>query len=127
MTRIIIECIPAEQQRYPTDGDWYFDKSNGDLHIKITGSDVLSEDRRFLYALHEIVEAKLCFNHGVTEGAVDFFDIKFEKDREAGLHGEDAEPGDHPHAPYRKEHRCAMLIEHMMAHFLGIDDYGEVS
>jgi len=39
----------------------------------------------------------------------------------------DGEPGDLPDAPYRKEHRFAMLIEHMMAHELGIEGYVAVT
>lgn len=126
MTRIIIEAIPADKQRYPTDGDWYFDKSNGDLHIRITGADILDEDQAFLWALHEMVEVKLCHKHGITQGAVDAFDIQFEKDRGPRGLDDDVEPGDDPAAPYRREHRAAMLIEHMMAIFLGKWDYGEV-
>lgn len=124
--RIIIEAIDHKDQRYDTSGDWYFDRSNGDLHIKVDGADVLDQDEAFLIALHELVEAKLCHKAGVTEGAVDAFDFKFEADRAAGKHSEEAEPGDHPDAPYRKEHRCAMLIEHMMAIFLGRFDYGRM-
>lgn len=126
MPRIIIEAVEYKDQRYDTLGDWYFDRANGDLIIRVTGADPLDQDEAFLIALHELVEAKLCHKHGVTEGQVDEFDFAFEADRAAGKHTEDEEPGDHPDAPYRREHRCAMLIEHMTALFLGRYDYGKV-
>lgn len=103
--------------RQPGCGDWYFDTSNGDLHVKVCGPDVFDHDETFLLALHELIEAKLCFNAGVTQGAVDHFDSKFEGD---------GEPGDDPKAPYQRQHRAAMLIEHQMAIFLGKWDHGSV-
>lgn len=123
MTRIIIEAIAADKHRLPAyqgidgAGDWYFDPKNGDLHICVTGTDVFDQNDVFLVALHELIEAKLCACHGVTQGAVDAFDAAFESDGEAG---------DDPAAPYQKEHRAAMLIEHSVAMMLGIWDYGEV-
>lgn len=119
--RIIIETVTAEEMRPPYNapgpmcGDWYL-ASDGVLMIKVT-ADVLSREG-FLYALHELVEAMLCMQHGVPQGAVDAFDAKFTGD---------GEPGDDPRAPYRDQHRQAMLIEHLMANFLGMDGYGTVS
>lgn len=98
-------------------GDWYWDTKTGDLHIKVAGADVWEQEEKFLIALHEMIEARLCFKSGVTQGAVDRFDSKFEGD---------GEPGDDPGAPYRVQHRQAMLIEHMAALFLGKTDYGTV-
>jgi len=115
-TKIIIEAIPQEQQRYPTSGDWFFD-TEGNLLIRVTGSDVFDEDEAFLIALHELVESKLCAKHGITQGAVDKFDMAFE--------GE-GEPGDDPAAPYGREHRAAMILEHAMALMLGLWTYGRV-
>lgn len=116
MTRIIIEAIPAEQQRYDTLGDWFWD-AHGNLIIRVTGTDVIDQDDVFLIALHELIEVKLCHKRGVTQGAVDAFDMAFT---------EEGEPGDHPDAPYRKEHRQAMILEHLMANFLGHTDYGSI-
>lgn len=122
MTKIIIEAVAPGQMRldaYKEEGcgDWYFDPSNGDLHIKVAGADVLDQDEVFLIALHELIEAKLCLKAGVVQGAVDAFDATF-----AG----EGEPGDDPAAPYQRQHRAAMMIEHLMAIFLGRFDYGEV-
>lgn len=126
MSRIIIDAVKQEDQRYDTTGDWFFDPSNGDLHIRVTGGDALDEDEAFLVALHELIEVKLCQRDGITQGAVDAFDMQFEKDRAAGLHEEDAEPGDHKDAPYREQHRKAMLVEHLTAILLGRFDYGRM-
>ena len=121
-TRIIIEAVPPEKMRLPAYheplcGDWFFNPGNGDLHIQIAAADIWDDEEAFLIALHETIEARLCFKAGVTQGAVDTFDSQFTGD---------GEPGDDPKAPYRDQHRAAMLIEHMMAWFLGKRDYGDV-
>lgn len=120
--RIIIETVTHEEMRPPynepgedTRGDWYV-ATDGVLIIKVT-ADVLSREG-FLFALHEMIEAFLCIQRGVPQAAVDVFDAKFTGD---------GEPGDDPRAPYRDEHRQAMLIEHLMANFLGMDGYGSVT
>lgn len=122
MSKIIIEAVRPEDMRldaYKEEGcgDWYFDPSNGDLHIRVVGADVLDQDEVFLVALHEFCEAVLCYRAGVTQGAVDAFDTAFKGD---------GEPGDDMAAPYRKQHRMAMMIEHQMALMMGRWDYGEV-
>lgn len=122
MTRIIIEAVPADQMRldaYKAEdcGDWFVDRGNGDIHIRVVGTDVWDEEEKFLIALHELVEARLCHKAGVTEGEVDQFDRAFTGD---------GEPGDHPDSPYRKQHRGAMMVEHLTAILLGRFDHGEV-
>lgn len=118
--RIIIETVTPEEHRPPYNGidapagDWYF-ATDGVLVIKIS-ADVLSPEG-FLFALHELVEAMLCRHRGIPQEAVDAFDARFQ--------GE-GEPGDDPRAPYRAEHRFSMLIEHQVAHELGIEGYGKV-
>ena len=122
---IIIEGVGSHQQRYDTLGDWHWDV-HGNLRIAVCDgggneTDPFENDEAFLIALHELVEAKLCHRAGITQGAVDAFDMRFVADgRRTG------EPGDDPEAPYRVQHRQAMLIEHMMAVFLGKTDYGRV-
>lgn len=122
MTRIIIEAVQPDKMRlkaYHQEGcgDWFVDRGNGDIHIQVAGPDVWDDEQSFLIALHELVESRLCFKHGVVEGAVDAFDAAF-----TGK----GEPGDDPASPYRNEHRAAMMIEHMMALFLGRFDYGSM-
>jgi len=118
MNRIDIRFIPGEEQRYDTVGDWWF--ADDCLHIRATGD----EPEALLIALHELVEAYLCKRRGVSQEAVDAHDWRFQAELEAKLHPDDAEPGDDPRAPYRREHRFSMLMEMLLAHELGLDGYG---
>ncbi len=127
MNRILIEAVEAEMMRPPYNaqeegGDWFVNGA-GELVIRVIGEN-LDKPEAFLFALHELVEAALCRKDGVSQEAVDRFDLAYEgmEDR-----GPDDEPGDHPASPYRKQHRRAMLIEHMMAWFMGITNYGTVA
>ena len=121
--RIDIRVIPQEWQRYDTAGDWYFDGDT--LDIAVTGTD-LADDETFLIALHELVEAHLCRKRGITAEAVDAFDKAWIAAHPGYLDGTEGEPGDDPAAPYRREHRFACLIEHLVAHELGVTGYGRV-
>ncbi len=121
--KIIIESIPASQQRYDTCGDWWFDQ-DGTLQLRVSSDDptLTTENHQLLVALHELVEAKLCQARGITQQQVDDYDMGSEQYfKENG-----EEPGDQFDAPYRREHRFAMLIEHLMAHELGLTGYGRV-
>lgn len=125
MNRIIIEAMPPDQMRLepyrePGCGDWHWDKE-GNLHVQIAcegDKNVWDDEFSFLIALHELVEARLCFKDQVTQGAVDAFDATFT--------GE-GEPGDDPAAPYRQQHRKAMMVEHLMALLMGKFDHGEMA
>ena len=122
MSRIIIQAVTPDQVRLsayaePGSGDWFY-SPGGDLHIQVTCKgerDVIDRKELFLVALHELVEAVLCRHDGVPQAAVDTFDTVFNGD---------GEPGDHPEAPYQKQHRMACLIEFTTALFLGQHDYG---
>jgi hypothetical protein len=84
--RIVIETIPHSQRRYPTVGDWQFDKA-GDLHITVSK---MSDQRyEFLVAAHEMIEAYLAIHAGVSPTAVDRFDKAYEANRKPG---DDSEP-----------------------------------
>jgi hypothetical protein len=113
--KIIIETIPHQQQRYPTVGDWIFDK-DGTLHITV--SDMGDDRYEFLVGVHEAVEAFLCRHRGISEESITEFDIKFEKNRQ---YNDISEPGDNPLAPYRKEHFFATSIERLIAAELKVD------
>jgi hypothetical protein len=122
MKQILICFIPSQQMRYGnTWGDWYYDRDQ--LIIDVT-NELPSESHMVLVALHEFVEAILCRKRGISQNVVDQFDIPFDRDFD-GVHYE-GELGDHPQAPYGHEHRFAMLIEHLMAHELGISGYGRI-
>lgn len=118
--RIIIETIPRDKMRYDTLGDWFF--RGDELVIQVADKPAPSDQyvghyEPFLIALHELVEVRLCQARGITQEAVDAFDLSFTGD---------GEPGDDPAAPYRHEHRFAMIVEHMMAHEMGIVGYGSI-
>lgn len=115
--RIDIRFISEPEMRQPGIGDWWFTPDT--LHIRAVES---HDDEAFLVALHELVEAWLCRANGIEQQAVDAFDVLFETES----HPNEAEPGDDPRAPYRLEHRKAMLLEMLMANFLGLSSYGTV-
>ena len=110
-----IEAIRQNQQRYDTSGDWRVDDT-GRGFISVTGAD-LDDPETFLIAIHELVEMFLCQHRGISQDAVDQFDMAFEGD---------GEPGDDPAAPYRREHRQAMIVEHLVADMIGMPGYGKV-
>ena len=64
-------------------------------------------------AIHELTEALLCRARGISEKAVDAFDLGPGKNVE--------EPGDHPGAPYRREHRAAYVPETFLADAFDLD------
>lgn len=124
MNRIEIRFIPEAEMRQPGIGDWWFEGDT--LHIRAT-NDTLGvteggDQWPFLVAIHEAVEAFLCREAGVDQQAVDDFDNSFVPPDD----DPDAEPGDDPASPYREQHRKAMLIEHLLAIFLGVSDYGMI-
>lgn len=114
--RITIETIAHEEQRYPTVGDW-IEYPNGEWVIRV--SDMKDWRKELLVGLHELVEMALCKERGISEESVSAFDKRFEETRRQYPH--DEEPGDQPHAPYRREHRFAENIERQIAHELGVD------
>jgi hypothetical protein len=120
VNNIHVKLIPGTEQRYDTLGDWYYDK-HGDLVIAVTNDSPHNptEESQMLVAVHELVEVLLCRKHRISQKMVDDFDFNFEGP-------EDCEPGDDPAAPYRREHRFAMIVEHMLAHELKIEGYGVI-
>lgn len=116
--KIIIETIQHSSQPYETVGYWRLE-DNGDITILV--SETANADYNFLVALHEMVEAKLCQNRGITTKQVDEFDIAFEEQRKKSITLSTAEPGDNHYAPYRREHCTACGIERILAAELDID------
>ena len=110
-----IAQVPHRKQRYETVGDWIPGKP-----AQIRVSKMKDQRYVFLVALHEMIEYELCKMHGITDEEVVAFDVNFEAERKMNLHPVDAEPGDHPKAPYRNEHEFATMIEMMVAQKLGV-------
>lgn len=111
--KINIETIPIEQMRYKSAGDYWWDE-DGTLQIRVCK---LSDPRyEEAIAIHELFEALLCKNKGVTEESITVFDIEFEKN----IENEDKEPGDETNAPYRDEHNFATAVERMFIAAQGI-------
>lgn len=116
---ITIRTIPHKDQRYPTCGDWQFDRKG---NLLVTISDMGDWKHELLVAVHELVEVSLCKDRGISQRKVDNFDRKFEEMREKypEIVG-DREPGDDESAPYFREHRFSTVIEEMLAEKLGVD------
>jgi hypothetical protein len=106
--KIVFEVIPPEQQRYKTVGDYWRDP-DGTLQIRV--SEMNRNEQELLVFFHEAVEVALTEHRGIKEEDISSFDILFEKDRSPG--NED-EPGDDEHAPYRREHCTATAVERLM-------------
>jgi len=80
--------------------------------------------------IHETIEAMLIRAAGIPEPVVDAFDAYFEVLRKFGVVGEDDEPGDHPSAPYFKQHQLCAHIERIVCEEgfgLSWDEYEDAS
>ncbi len=129
MIRVVIETIPHSEHRYPTVGDWWWSEAPGtaEEQLNIRVSALGNWKYEMAVAFHEFREALHCKALGITQEAVDAFDMQFEKDREAGLHEPDDEPGDDPKAPYAVPHHEATYAERNLIRSLGEDwnEYGK--
>ena len=114
---ISMKVISSSKQRYDTCGDYWLDKNGVQFRV----SNLKDWRMHILVLIHELAEWAMLQDRGVTVGAVDKFDMNFEKEREQGLHRPEEEPGDAKDCPYRKEHAIATKIEKLMAKELGID------
>ena len=109
--KITIETIPHDRQRYPTAGDWQID-SSGDITIRV--SELGDWRKEAAIAVHELVEVLLCKNDGVSQSAVDAFDVQYA----AGW--APFEPGDDPRSPYARQHCFATAVERMLIAAFGM-------
>lgn len=117
---IDIRTLPHDKQRYNTIGDYWKEGAVDFVRVSSLGNRVYE----FLVSIHEQVESFLCEQRGISEPTIKEFDEKFEAHRaamEKTLRLDAGEPGDHPQAPYRQEHRFAENIERQIAHELGVD------
>lgn len=117
---ITIKTVPNAEQRYDTCGDWWFDAA-GDLQIRVSAMG----DWRYeaLVAFHELVEALLCRERGISAEAVDAFCATIEARRAAGAVDES---GHDKASPSHREHLFAENLERMLALEWGVDwdEYG---
>jgi hypothetical protein len=111
--KITIETIPHLNQRYNTCGDWQFD-SEGNLTMYVSEMPKTGWKGPMLVAVHELVEALLCKDRGITTEMVDEFDLKYDATS-------DIEPGDQPACPCHKEHCTATGIERLLAVEFNLD------
>ena len=112
---IHIIVIPESQQRPEVNGaDWYFD-DKGDLQVRVSPM----SDWRYEVALafHEAFEACLCKNNGVTQQAVDKFDMAFDL---AHPDEPDLNAGDEQDAPYVVEHNYATIVDRLFIGACGL-------
>ena len=114
MMKIMIETIPHGEQRYPTCGDWQW-LTDDELIIRV--SEMGDWRYNAAVAVHELVEVLLCKQDGVTEAAVDAFDMAYEARRPEG---DLSEPGDDPACPCARQHCFATGIERMLIAAFGV-------
>lgn len=106
---IQVRIRPYAEMRYETCGDWIF---TPDGHLIVTVAEMADERHGWLLAIHEIAEALLCRHRGISQEAVDAFDLAY-----AG----GGEPGADQRAPYVREHVFATRIEKKLAVELDVD------
>ncbi len=104
MKGIDVQFIEHREQRYNTIGDWWI--HDGVLHVRISRLPLLSS--MVAVAVHEIVEAILCYLAGIEEYRVSAFDAYIERNKII------VEPGDHPRAPYHLQHGFATACERII-------------
>lgn len=109
---ITLRTAPLSEIRNKQCGDWQI---NEDGSMEILAAEMPNIHHSFLILLHELVEAYLCNDRGITDEAVTAFDAQFEREREEGKHGLEEENGDDERAPYRREHFSASNFERLMA------------
>jgi len=114
---VSIRFIDHVCQRYPTVGDWFWRHTT--LHIRV--SNMNNDSYNMLVAVHEYIEALLCWQANIQEQSVTKFDMQFEDERNQGMHSPTAEPGDSMAAPYYQQHQIATRVEKFLCQELGID------
>lgn len=117
MKKIVLTTIPNDKQRYKTVGDYFETKDAVEFKV----SQLPDWRWEFLIQIHELIEWALVKHEGISIKEIDRYDEQFEKDRLLGYYHIEDEPGDHPDAPYRRQHFLATSIERMLAFALNVD------
>jgi hypothetical protein len=104
MVKLMI--VPVREMRYRTLGDWQITPANPEIelpeliHVFVAN---LGDDRfNFLVAIHELIEAFLCKQAGITQQVVDAWDL---------THLESDDPGSAKDCPYMYQHHVATKVE----------------
>ena len=108
MNTLDCRSIPHDEQRYDTVGD-YFSGTTAE-HFRI--SEMPAEVYEHLILIHELIEWIICQHRGISNRAIDNFDMDWK--------GE-GEPGDDSDAPYYRAHQIASAVERLLAAELGVD------
>ena len=109
MKPIRIEFVEQKDQRYPTLGD--YGETDTEIWFKITTFG--NPNYSWAILLHELVEKRLKDQGGVTDTAVDAWDLGPGKELD--------DPGLHPDAPYHKYHMMADALERTFIVMAGED------
>jgi hypothetical protein len=120
MRRIILQSLNQKEIRNDQAGDWMFPEDGTSLPLICSSAWMTDWRSELAVAVHEMIEALLCEQHGVTDLQVTQHDAMFEEERTKGLHGLYAEAGDDPRAPYRDEHAEATFAERAICAALGL-------
>jgi hypothetical protein len=117
--RLLVERIPHEAQRYETIGDWEFlrefaqeDVSAHPNVLRVRVSILPRFESEIAVAIHEVVEALLCHQAGITGEEVDRFDMAKDAPED---------PGADPHAPYHIQHLMATMAEQAFIRMVGME------
>ena len=73
-----------------------------------------------LVAVRVLVEYALVRASGMEVSEADDFEIRYEAEREMGVHGAWEDSGDDIGAPHRVQHCAAVAVERMMAALMGV-------
>ena len=114
--KIIIKPIDPENQRYPTCGDYLYDREDDTLTIFVSRmGDWRSE---LAVAIHEMFESVVCIFDDVSTSDIDLFDMDYERKR---TDGDVSEPGDSKDAPYHHQHVAATFVEREVCSKLNLE------
>lgn len=112
INHIVIDFTAATDQRYDTIGDWFYTEPDT-LRIVVNAGP--TQKLAWPIAIHELAEALLCKAAGISQAAVDEWDI-------TGPGKDLDDPGAHTKAPYFNQHMQATQFEQLMLQFLDIDE-----
>lgn len=112
---INIKTIPIEKMRYPSVGDYWYDKK-GTLQVRV--ADMGNEFYEKMVIIHELIEEALTKQNGISEQQIMDFDLEFEANRKDGNLDE---PGFDENCIYKKEHTFATSVELGMCAIVGED------